>query len=136
MSTPEIDVLAANEAFYDAFAKRDPAAMEALWSARPDIACVHPGWDAIIGRREVLSSWRAILTSPEAPDVECTGAIAHVLGDTAYVVCNEVLPNAELCATNVFVRESGHWKLVHHHAGPVANRMDDELRRAAPKVLN
>ena len=44
----ESEVLTANEAFYDAFAKRDVSAMEAMWSQRTDIACVHPGWD---GRR-------------------------------------------------------------------------------------
>jgi ketosteroid isomerase-like protein len=136
MPTPENDVLEANEAFYDAFAKRDVAAMEAMWSQRSDIACVHPGWDALVGRREVLQSWRAILASPEAPEVECAGAVAHVLGDVAYVVCNEVLPSAELCATNVFVRENGGWKLVHHHAGPVASHMEERRPKAAPKVLN
>jgi ketosteroid isomerase-like protein len=136
MPTPEIDVLAANGAFYEAFARRDVAAMEAVWSQRIDIACIHPGWDALVGRREVLSSWRAILESPEAPDLECAGAVAHVLGEVAYVVCNELLANAELCATNVFVREGGAWKLVHHHAGPVASRMEEARPRPAPKVLN
>ncbi|MEZ4309822.1 MAG: nuclear transport factor 2 family protein [Polyangiaceae bacterium] len=136
MPTPETEVLAANDAFYEAFARRDPTAMEALWSQRTDIACVHPGWDALVGRREVLSSWRAILSSPEAPEVECAGAIAHVIGEVAYVVCNEILPGAELCATNVFVRESGAWKLVHHHAGPVASHLEEPRPKAAPKVLN
>lgn len=136
MPTPEAEVLAANEAFYAAFARRDIPGMEAIWSSRSDIACVHPGWDALVGRREVLQSWRAILSSPEAPEVECGGAIAHVVGDAAFVVCNEVLPNAELCATNIFAREGGAWKLVHHHAGPVASRMDDIQVNSAPKVLN
>lgn len=136
MPTPESDVLAANEAFYDAFAARDIPAMEAIWSGRKDIACVHPGWDAIVGRSEVLSSWRAILSSPEAPNVLCAGAIAHVLGDVAYVLCNEILQNAELCATNLFMREDGAWKLVHHHAGPIASRTDDLSAKAPPKVLN
>ncbi len=136
MPTPELDVLAANEAFYDAFARRDVAAMEALWSSRDDLACVHPGWEALLGRREVLSSWRAIMSSPDAPEVECLGAVAHVMGEVAYVVCNEVLTSAELCATNLFVREGGAWKLVHHHAGPVASRMDEPRPKAAPKVFN
>src|SRR3954468_17447893 len=96
MPTPEVEVLTVNEAFYDAFSRHDVAAMEAIWSTRVDLACIHPGWDAIVGRREVLSSWRAILSSPEAPTVECVEAIAHVIGDVAYVVCNEVLPGAEL----------------------------------------
>lgn len=136
MPTPETEVLAANQAFYDAFARHDIAAMEAVWSQRIDLACVHPGWDVIVGRREVLSSWRAILSSPEAPAVECAGAVAHVMGDVAYVVCNELLPGGELCATNLFVREDGLWKLVHHHAGPVAARAPEPRAKVAPKVLN
>lgn len=136
MPTPEAEVLSVNEAFYAAFSRRDFQAMEALWSSRPEIACVHPGWDALVGRREVLHSWRAILSSPEAPDVECASAVAHVIGDVAYVVCNELLPGAELCATNVFVRESGLWKLCHHHAGPVASRMEEPRVKPAPKILN
>jgi ketosteroid isomerase-like protein len=136
MPTPEAEVLSANEAFYAAFAHHDIAAMEAIWSQRTDVACVHPGWDALVGRREVLSSWRAILASPEAPEVECMAAVAHVVGDVAYVVCSEVLPGAELCATNVFVREGGLWKLVHHHAGPIANRLEEARHKPPPKVLN
>lgn len=136
MPTPEAEVLAANEAFYAAFARRDIPAMEAVWSSRSDIACVHPGWDALVGRREVLQSWRAILSSSEAPEVECGGAIAHVVGDAAFVVCNEMLPNAELCATNIFAREGGAWRLVHHHAGPVASHMDEPELKPSPKVLN
>lgn len=136
MPTPEVEVLTVNEAFYDAFSRHDIAAMEAIWSTRVDLACIHPGWDAIVGRREVLSSWRAILSSPEAPTVECTGAVAHVIGDVAYVVCSEVLPGAELCATNVFVREAGTWKLVHHQAGPVASRMEEARPARPPRVLN
>jgi hypothetical protein len=42
-----------------------------------------------------------------------------VIGDSAYVVCGESIEGAELVATNVFVREDGTWKLVHHQAGPV-----------------
>ena len=136
MPTPEVEVLTVNEAFYDAFSRHDIAAMEAIWSKRVDLACIHPGWDAIVGRREVLSSWRAILSSPEAPTVEGTGAVAHVIGDVAYVVCSEVLPGAELCATNVFVREDGTWKLVHHQAGPVASRMEEARPARPPRVLN
>jgi hypothetical protein len=36
----------------------------------------------------------------------------------------------------VFVREGGLWKLVHHHAGPVANRMEEPQAKPAPKILN
>jgi hypothetical protein len=46
-----------------------------------------------------------------------------VLGESAYVVCGEAVDGAELVATNLFVREDGAWKLVHHQAGPVHRRV-------------
>ncbi|MEK6609286.1 MAG: nuclear transport factor 2 family protein, partial [Myxococcota bacterium] len=51
----EDDVLAANESFYAAFAARDADAMEALWATGVPVACVHPGWDAIRGREDVVA---------------------------------------------------------------------------------
>jgi len=120
MAAQEIEVLEANAAFYRAFAERDAVEMARLWAERAPVACVHPGWDALDGREEVLRSWRDILSSPAAPEIRCTQAAARVLGDFAYVVCHEVLPSARLVATNLFVREGGRWRMVHHQASPLA----------------
>ena len=112
-------VLFANEAFYQAFADRDPEAMDALWSRAAPVCCIHPGWAPIFGRDEVMASWAAILGDAAAPDIGCSGARAHVLGGAAFVVCYESLGGGYLTATNVFVREGTVWQLVHHQAGPV-----------------
>ena len=116
----ELEVLEANEAFYRAFAARDPDTMDALWAQRAPVACIHPGWDALDGREEVVGSFRAILTSGGAPQVRCSEASAHVMGDTAFVTCHELIAGARLVATNVFAREDGVWRIVHHHASPLA----------------
>ncbi len=120
MNTTHLEVLEANEAFYRAFADRDPAAMAALWAERHPVACIHPGWDVLAGRLEVLASWRGILESPDAPSISCSLAEAHLLGDTAFVTCHEIVSGGRLAATNVFVRESGAWRIVHHQATPIA----------------
>lgn len=125
-STTEAELLAANQAFYEAFQRRDYAAMEALWARRAPVACIHPGWDPLFSRETVLESWRAILASPRQPAVACSRARPHLLGEAAYVVCVESIGGADLVATNVFVREDGAWRLVHHQAGPVAQRIDDD----------
>ncbi|WP_276603288.1 nuclear transport factor 2 family protein [Nannocystis pusilla] len=39
-----------------------------------------------------------------------------------YVICAQTIGDTELVATNIFVREDGEWKMVHHHAGPVVRR--------------
>jgi len=110
-------VLFTNESFYVAFAGRDLQAMEALWARDAQVTCTHPGWETVVGREDVLRTWEAILGNPDAPKIACHPAIAHVFGDAAYVVCYEVLEGGFLAATNVFVREDGAWRMVHHQAG-------------------
>jgi ketosteroid isomerase-like protein len=116
----EIEVLDANEAFYRAFRARDVDAIEATWALRAPVACVHPGWDALDGREEVLASFRAILTSGASPEIHCTQAQARLLGEVAYVTCHELVAGARLVATNLFVREEGRWRLCHHQASQLA----------------
>ncbi len=123
MADDTSEVLAANAAFYAAFAHRDAAAMEDLWAREARVACLHPGWTPLVGREAVLQSWRGILLGGGAPaSIRCEGAEAHVTGDAAWVICFEVIPGAALVATNVFVRESGRWRLVHHHSSPLPPR--------------
>ncbi len=135
MSPHEIDVLEANSAFYRAFYRRDYDAMEDLWARRAPVACIHPGWNAILGREPVLASWQAILGNDGAPKIKVTEATAHVVGDSAYVICRELVSDQRLVATNVFVREDGKWRLVHHQAGTVAASADDE-DETGPKTFN
>jgi ketosteroid isomerase-like protein len=125
MTRDQDEVLAANAAFYRAFAARDVDAMDALWARQAPVACVHPGWHALSGRDAVMASWRGILRGPGAPDIACGDATSHVFGESAFVVCDERLPGGVLVATNVFVREEGAWRLVHHHAGPIADADED-----------
>ncbi len=125
MSPDEIAVLDANSAFYRAFARRDVAALEDLWATEAGVACVHPGWDVLRGREAVMESWRAILRG-DAPDVSCASASAHVAGAMAWVVCRERIPgSAPMAATNVFVHERGAWRICMHHAGIVAQAVDE-----------
>jgi ketosteroid isomerase-like protein len=122
----EETVLAANRAFYDAFEKLDMNAMERVWSARAPISCVHPSGGVISGRDAVLSSWREIFQATSSMRFTLRGARVFVANDTAWVVLfedmqarnGEAVVRATTQATNVFVREDGAWKLVHHHAEP------------------
>lgn len=127
------DVLAANQAFYDAFARRDLAAMERIWAREAPVACTHPGWDALHGRADVLESWRAIIEGGGSPEIRCARARAVVLGDVAFVTCQEIVPGGRLIATNVFVREEGRWLIAHHHAGPLGP-VEIEEPRAPPGI--
>lgn len=118
------EVLAANAAFYRAFTERDALGMDALWAVDAPVVCVHPNWDILIGRDQVMSSWVAILSNPGSPRVLHSDDQAWVSGAQAMVVCKEEVGGATLIATNVFVHEDGAWKIVHHHASPVLQSVE------------
>jgi ketosteroid isomerase-like protein len=113
-------VLEANAAFYSAFDAGDLPAMDRLWSRTAEVACTHPGWTALSERGQIMESWQAILAERPGPGVSCYDARAHVSGGWAFVTCNESVGNNLLAATNLFVREAGAWRMMHHHASPVA----------------
>ena len=115
-------VLAANLEFYRAFTTRDAEAMDALWARQAPVACIHPGWPALVDRDGVMESWRGILSNPGSPRIACYDERVFLYGDTALVVCEEELDGGTLIASNWFVREDGAWRLAHHQAGQLAAR--------------
>jgi hypothetical protein len=77
---------------------------------------------ALRDRESVMISWRDILANSEAPRIMCHDEDAVLYGDLAIVTCEEALDDNTLVATNIFVREDGFWRLVHHQAGPLLMR--------------
>ena len=133
------ELLRANRDFYRAFASGDFVAMDRVWSDHRELLCVHPGWDLLRGRDRVMASWRGILRRPMP--VRSRDEIVELHGEVAVIACIEVLPEAELAATNVFVREEGRWRLMHHHAGLIARSLEgdedeDEFDEDSEPILN
>ena len=126
MNTEELAVLDANDAFYRAFSKQDMKGIKELWSADHDIAVIHPGWPPLLGHKAVFSSWQQIMEGEMSPSISCVDARVNIFGETAVVICTEVLANVGLVATNIFVLEDGDWKMIHHHAGPLPT-MDNSV---------
>jgi len=129
------EILAANEAFYDAFRREDAAAMDEIWARRAPVACVHPGWDALLGRGRVMASWLAIMENG-APPIRCVAPRVQRLGEVAFVICEEHVDGGRLIATNVFVHEDGRWRMVHHHAGQIFRGEPDTESLAGPHGPN
>ena len=117
MNDKEKAVISANYNFYRSFSAADYKTMETLWADRDDISIIHPGWGALHGRKVILSSWESMLRDSAPINIKPANEKAYITGDTAYVVCTEILDEAELMATNIFTIEEGEWKLLHHHAG-------------------
>ncbi|CAJ1946270.1 unnamed protein product [Cylindrotheca closterium] len=127
-------VLQANSRFYDAFSKKDPAAMESIWLQDRSCICIHPSHKPLVGAKNIMSSWRDMFESSngsfqrswmEPQEVRIT-----VQATTAIITCEEhvftrrfvrgktretELVN-KLQATNVFRKIGGKWYLSYHHS--------------------
>jgi ketosteroid isomerase-like protein len=123
-STTDADaVLAANQAFYDAFEAADLDAMSALWEHSERVACTHPGWATLRGWGGIVASWYAIFQNPQRLQFILTEPFAMAEGDVGWVTVNENLLDGQLGSTvaalNVFLRTESGWLMVAHHGSPV-----------------
>ncbi|WP_440989703.1 YybH family protein [Haloarchaeobius baliensis] len=117
----------ASDRFYDALermANGDAEPMSAVWSHGDDVTTMHPiggrevGWDA------VANSWASVAELATDGRVTRGDQLVRVVGDLAYELVTERVDmtlggesiDAEYRATNVYRREDGEWRVVHHHA--------------------
>jgi len=119
-------------------------AFVAAWSALStlDDPAAFPGWLRTIVRHHAFRVLRrklqtlparAILANPDAPRVMVHDDRAFVYGDVAIVQCEEELDTGHLVATNIFIRENGDWKMIHHQASPLIVRSGEpQQRRPSP----
>eukprot|EP00959_Pyramimonas_sp_CCMP1952_P453898 9469048-Pyramimonas_sp.AAC.1 len=59
--TEEEAVIAANSAFYAAFAHADVPAMRRIWGRGAHVQCIHPGGLCVKGDEPVIESWAQVL---------------------------------------------------------------------------
>jgi ketosteroid isomerase-like protein len=131
----EAGVRDANAAFYAALESRDLDAMSEVWEHSDRIVVTHPGWPMLRGWARVVSSWEAIFHNTGYIQFVLTDEEVTIVGDSAWVTLDENilqagasddLSGSKATSINVFVR--GHdpdagddnWKMVVHHASPVA----------------
>lgn len=125
METVVAEVLAANQAFYDAHEHRAIEAMAELWERSDRTVCIHPGWPILRAWRPIIDSWWQIFRGPGRSQFILTNEAVSVDGDLAWVTLEENLVDAggtgTVAATNLFARQSdGRWLIVLHHGSPVA----------------
>ncbi|MGD9999385.1 MAG: nuclear transport factor 2 family protein [Ilumatobacteraceae bacterium] len=118
------DVLAANQAFYDAHEQRSIEQMREVWEHSERAVCVHPGWPILRTWPLIEESWRRIFAGPSRNQFILTNEAVSIDGDLAWVTLEENLVDAAstgaIAATNVYVRSGGRWQLTLHHGSPIA----------------
>ena len=112
------DLLAANDAFYQAFEQRDLDAMSEVWLHRDHVVCIHPGWSALRGWAAVSASWFALFQNDAPMQFILTEVHPEVRGDVGWVTLDEnLIAGAQagtVAALNLFERVDGAWRMVAH----------------------
>jgi hypothetical protein len=127
LSTDRESVLAQNDAFYRAIESLDDQAMAVCWTQSDADVCIHPGWPILRGWDAVVASWRAIFAGTTYMRFVVSDVHVELQDDTAQVTCLETLysispmgtAQAQVAATNVYVRTADGWRMRLHHGSPV-----------------
>jgi len=117
----------AENAFYTAFANSDLDAMMAVWLESEVVTCVHPVGPRISGHQAVRASWAELFRNSaglrfrlaEVNRTQDALLSIHVLHE--YItVPGETTERAPAVATNIYQLTQDGWRMILHHASPVA----------------
>ena len=130
----------AETAFYEAFERRDLAAMMAVWAERDDIVCVHPRGARLAGFDAVREGWAQIFAGGGATMRVRATELRRFDGNSVSVhALLEVLAvpghagsQQTVSATNVYELTEGGWRMVVHHATPLPEREATPPREDEP----
>jgi ketosteroid isomerase-like protein len=123
----EDEIRQASEQFYAALNRMingDPGPMMEVWSHGPDVTAMHPLGGRETGWEEVRASWEQVAQAFSDGQVSLDGLVVVPLSDdVAYTLGTEhgqaKLGDETIAidwrVTNIYRREEGEWKMVHHH---------------------
>ncbi|WP_319419296.1 nuclear transport factor 2 family protein [Pleurocapsa sp. FMAR1] len=120
-------VLAANQAFYDAFSSKELGNMNRLWWQGSSSLCIHPGGGMLVGWDTIQASWKSIFSNTDSIEIDVEVIKVEVDQAIAYIVVRETVLQssrgrklkAQSIATNIFQKMAQKWYLVQHHGSPI-----------------
>jgi ketosteroid isomerase-like protein len=142
--TIEDEVHAASEKFYAALNRMlngDARSLQDIWSHSATVTTMHPIGGREVGWDQVRNSFEQVAELTTEGQVKLSEQFIQVVGDAAYELGVEHgrftlagQPVAGDCrVTNIYRRESGTWKIIHHHTD-TAPAMIDVLTRLKKKT--
>lgn len=128
MNTNE-QVRQASKQFYKALNQMlngDAEPMATVWSHGSEVSAMHPIGGREIGGEAVQASWEGVAGIASEGEVRLVDQRIHVGSDLAFETGTEryraTLAGEEIegenRVTNIYRREEGTWKMVHHHTDP------------------
>ena len=122
----EDEVRQASDQFYAALNRMlngDAGPMMEVWSHSSDVTTMHPVVGRQVGWEQVRASWDQFAQLCSGGQATIRDPLIRVVGDLAYEVGTESGEGTlagewfsfEHRVTNIYRREAGGWKIVHHH---------------------
>jgi len=122
----EEDIRRASDKFYRALNSTlngDSTPMADVWSRNADVSAMHPSDAIATGWEEIRASWEKFAKISSNGKVELRDQRICVGEDLAYEIGFELVNGlmgkdqfqAKFRVSNVYRREGGEWKMVHHH---------------------
>src|ERR687886_179428 len=123
----EDEIRQASEQFYAALNRMingDPEPMMEVWSHGSDVTALHPLGGRETGWEEVRDSWEQVAQGFSGGQVSLEDLVVVPLADdVAYTLGTErgqatlrdETVSIDWRVTNIYRREEGEWKMVHHH---------------------
>lgn len=123
----------AETAFYTAFANANLDAMMAVWLASESVICVHPVGPKLAGHQAVRASWAEMFRGgnglrfrlAEVSRTQDALLAIHVLQEHI-TVPGETSERQPMVATNVYQLTQDGWRMILHHASPIATQNRSE----------
>ncbi len=140
--TTEDEVRQASDRFYAALSRMangDAGAMSAIWAHGGDVTALHPIGERGEGWEQVRPQFEQVGSLASGGQVRLRDQLIRVGTDLAYEVGvedGELTLAGERVAinqrvTNIYRREGGEWKMVHHHSD-ISPAMNDLVSRLRP----
>ena len=134
MST-QTDINKASEKFYQALNRMlngDAGPLTDVWSHSAEVTTMHPIGGREVGWDQVKGSWEQVAQLSSDGNVRLKDQYIQSVGDVAYEIGIEQgqfkLGGQQIIidqrVTNIYLRESGEWKIVHHHADVSPSMLD------------
>ena len=137
----EDEVRQASDQFYAALnqmlSTSDPGLVTAVWSEGQQGSTMHPIGGREVGREQVLATWKQAGSAFSGGRATVEGLVVFPLSaDAAYTIGTERFEGkvggqqfrGEWRATNIYRREDGGWRIVHHHTD-ASPELQELLRR-------
>lgn len=144
MSKDEDAVSKSSEQFYSAVNRMingDSRALSDVWSHGAEVTAMHPIGGRMIGWDNVRQSFEQVAQIATEGKVTLVDQVIQVEGDLAYEVGVErgqatlagTQVGLDFRVTNIYRRERGEWKIVHHHTD-VSPAMVEAIHHSSVKA--